>query len=365
MKKVVIFINSLSIGGAERQACILAGGLADRGYDVTLTTYGDVSDLYSFSSKVHRVHLAPGKGKIIKMIAIWKYFILLKTDWVISFTQRSSFFCLRPLIFRSKKTIRVIASERNTTIGDPGRIEKELMGNLYKRVDYIVPNSYKQREHIIKEKPHYEAKTIAITNYTDTNTYFPSPLPGGNVLQIGIFSRYSEQKNCMRFVEVVKKLKEKTSQRFVFNWYGDRFIKDTRQNPMFESMSERVKEYGLNDCIVLNDMTRDVVGEMVKFDACCLPSLYEGFSNSVSEAICCGKPCLVSDVADNGVMVKNRLNGFLFNPLSVDSMVNAFLDFFNLSKEERQQMGNASRERAKALFNLDVFIQKYIDLIES
>lgn len=365
MKRIVIFINSLSIGGAERQACILANGLLDKGYDVTITTYGNVSDFYSCSSDVHRVKIAPGRSKLIKMLSIWRYFLTLRTDCVIGFTQRSCYFCLRPLRFRSRKRIRVIASERNTTIGEPDRIEKELMAHLYKRVDYIVPNSFAQREHIIQVKPQYLNKTITITNYTDVIKYYPTPLPNGKILRVGVFSRYSSQKNCMRFVDVVKQLKEKTSLKFIIEWYGDRYVKDTQPNPMYESMARRIKEYELDDYIKLNNMTHDVIGEMSKFDACCLPSLYEGFSNSVSEAICCGKPCLVSDVADNGVMVKNSVNGFLFNPKDTESMVKAFLDFFQLSPEERQQMGDASREHAEELFNLEVFIQNYINLIES
>lgn len=365
MKKINIFINSLSIGGAERQACILATGLVKKGYDVTITTYGDVSDLYSCGTKVNRNHLAPGGNKLRKIIAIWKYFLTVKTNWVIAFTQRSCSFCLKPLLFRSRKRIKVIASERNTTISKPGRVERELMSYLYRRVEYIVPNSYKQREHIIKEKPQYENKTITITNYTDINKYHPTPLPCGRTVRIGVFSRYSEQKNCLRFVEAIRQLKNNTSQAFCVDWYGDRYLKDIRPNPMFEQMLSKINEYGLEDCIRLNNMTNDVVGEMVNFDACCLPSLYEGFSNSISEAICCGKPCLVSDVADNGVMVKNKINGFLFDPENEVSIVSAFLEFFKLSDEEKQKMGKASRERAEALFDLDVFIGKYCDLIES
>lgn len=365
MSKVVLFINSLSIGGAERQACILADGLVERGYDVTLTTYGNVSDFYTYNPKVHRNQIAPGGGKLLKMISIWRYFLTVKTDWVISFGQRSSSFCLRPLMFRSRKKIRVIASERNTTIGKPGTIEKQLMRSLYHRVDYIVPNSFTQREHIIKAKTQYKDKTIAITNYTDTSKFKPTPLPGEDLMRIGVFSRYAEQKNCVRFVEVVKQLKDHSSQRFVIDWYGDRYIKDTQLNPMFERMSQKIHEYGLTDCIKLHDMIRDVVGEMVKFDACCLPSLHEGFSNSVSEAICCGKPCIVSDVADNGIMVKDGVNGFLFDPEKIESMVSAFTRFFHLTKEERQNMGKESRLRAEQIFDLDAFIQKYVNLIES
>ena len=102
-----------------------------------------------------------------------------------------------------------------------------------------------------------------------------------------------------------------------------------------------------------------------KFDAMCLPSLVEGFSNSISEYICCGKPVICSDVADNSLMVHDGKNGFLFDPTNIDEMVDVVLKFFNLPTEERNMMCIQSRKIAEELFDKESFVQKYIKLIES
>ena len=104
---------------------------------------------------------------------------------------------------------------------------------------------------------------------------------------------------------------------------------------------------------------------MDKYHAVCLPSLHEGFSNSVAEGICSGKPMLVSDVSDNYVMVQDSENGFLFNPQSSDSICDAFLRFFELSFIDMINMGKRSREIAEDLFDKGHFIQQYLDLVES
>lgn len=102
---------------------------------------------------------------------------------------------------------------------------------------------------------------------------------------------------------------------------------------------------------------------MGEYHAICLPSLYEGFSNSIAEGICSGKPMLVSDVSDNGVMVKDGLNGYLFNPNDCESMCEAFVKMCNASEDDMVAMSKKSREIAEALFDEDRFINEYIKLL--
>lgn len=365
MKKITFFINSLSSGGAEHQLVELANGLVERGFDVSIVTFGDEQDHYSCSPSIKRIILAHNKNKVIKLLSIWAYFWAVKTDWVISFGQRENKYCLMPLLFRSNSKIHVIAGERNTTISKPSKQERLLLNYLYQRSDYIVPNSHAQRNHIIQTKPKLTKKTVTITNYTDLTRYHALPLPFDEIIRIGIFARYNTQKNCIRFVEAIRLLKEKTYIRFIVEWYGNQRFKDKQPNPQYINMKKEVEKNGLQECLDLRNLIKDVPSVMQRFDAICLPSLWEGFSNSISEAICCGKPMLVSDVADNSVMVKDGINGFLFDPKDESSIVSAFIKFFALSKEEKQQMGIASRKRAEELFDREKFLDSYENLINS
>ena len=365
MKTILLFINTLSSGGAEHQLVELAEGLVERGYEVTITTFGDVEDHYCYNDAIHRYRIAKGKNRVIKMMGIWKYFCTVKTDWVIAFGQRESSYCLQGLMFRPKRTVHIIAGDRNTTHGSSSCVERLLMRCLYRRADYIVPNSHTQRRHIVSTNIKLESKTVTITNYTDLSIFTATTLPNNDVLRIGVFSRYDVQKNYMRFVEAVNLLKKKSQQLFVIEWYGNQRFKDIKPNPHYLRMKEKVLEYGLQDVLILNNHVKDVASIMPRFDAICLPSLWEGFSNSISEAICCGNHCLVSDVADNGILVKDGENGLLFDPNSEESMVEAFLKFFALLPEEKQRMGDFSRKRAESLFDKERFVDAYIELIES
>lgn len=91
--------------------------------------------------------------------------------------------------------------------------------------------------------------------------------------------------------------------------------------------------------------------------------IYEGFSNSLAEAICCGKPVLAGDVSDNGLMVENGKNGFLFNPINVDDMAKMFCKMLSQSGSKLINMSQESRYKAVQIFDKRTYISKYLEII--
>ena len=359
---VTCFICSLSSGGAEHQMIELTHLLQEKGYKITLATFADIDDHYQMPDKVKRIRIGQGKSGLLKILDIFLFFISVKTDCIISFGQRENLLILVPLLLRPK--IKVIAGERNLTYGKPTFIEWLLMKILYRRANFIVSNSYAQANYIKNTVPHYADKVVTITNYTDLSLYKCNAYTLHDILRIGIFSRYNSQKNCKRFVEAVRLIKEKDKRPFLIEWYGNQYLKDKTSNRDFLSMQELVYHYGLEDVLLLKDHIKDVCSVMEGLDAVCLPSLFEGFSNAISEAICCARPMLVSDVSDNGLMVKDGINGYLFNPLDIDNIASAFIKFFALKEKDCRQMSINSRKIAEELFDAETFVNKYVDLLD-
>lgn len=362
MKHITCFIASLSSGGAEHQLSELAHMLIDNGYKITFVTFADVKDHYVLNKEINRVHICKNNNSIIKSLGVFLYFLKTKTDCIISFGQRENLLVLLPLLFRPK--IKVIAGERNLTIGKQSNIEKILFKYLYKRANWIVPNSYSQNKYLLNNCPHYKNKIKTIINFTDYNKYTTCYNIHNNPLIIGVFSRYSKQKNYERFAFSIKKLKKASPIPFVIYWYGNQKFKDKMPNPEYLRFSKIIKDLQIEDVLKLNNHINNVHEVMARIDAFCLPSLYEGFSNSLSEAICCGKPIIASNVSDNPYMVKDGINGFLFNPYDVDDISNSLLKFLMLSEKEKKNFGIKSREFSIKIFNKDNFIKKYIEIIE-
>lgn len=364
MKKIICFTESLGGGGAEHQIVILSGLLAELGYKVFIVTFADVPDHYDLPNGVCRIKIAENKSRFSKLLHIFFFFMRTNAECVISYRQMSNIRSLLPLFFRRR--VKVICSERNTTLGNPDLYRRFLVHVLYKRADYVVPNSDSQTKYMKNENPKLIPKLRTIHNYTDLDYYKMSSLPRDlDVIKIVILARFSPQKNPIRFVEALRLLKQKTIHPFEVHWYGNQIGNVQGFSPEYLRVKSKVEELGIGDFFFLHPAVKDPSALMSDFHAVCLPSLYEGFSNSIAEAICCGKPMLVSDVADNSVMVHDGVNGFLFDPKQVESICDAFMKFFNLSHEEMEQMAKNSRRIAENLFDKDGFIKQYVELIES
>lgn len=364
MKKITFFICTLSSGGAEHQLAILSSMLADRGYDINIVTYGEnnEADHYSVPNSVKRVRIADGKSKIQKFIGIWRYFLNHKTDCIISFDQRNNFLVSLPLILR-RKHIKFICGERNLSVEPIGLIEKILFNIVYRRVDYIVPNSHSQHDYIQYKYPYLKDKLVTITNYTNPTQYDFFPPTFTNVIKIGVLARYSPQKNYKNFAEAIKIVKATTSIKFEIHWYGRKQMAPNKFEPSFLDFQKIINANSLEDIIVLHDHVKDTISKFHEWDAFCLPSLHEGFSNALSEAICCGKPIIASNVSDNKYMVYEGVNGFLFDPSSPQSMADAIINYLELSNEEKSHFANESRRIALSLFDSIKFINSYEKLL--
>lgn len=362
MKSIVCFIESFTGGGAEHQMQILCDVLYHKGYDLTLVTYADLPDHYPCPSGVKRVTLGKGKSPFGKFLSICYYFLKVKTDCVISYRVACNARVLFPLFLRPK--VKVIVGERNLTIGKRSFFGKLCSNVLYRRANHIVSNSYSQERYLRSLGKQWADKVCTIINYTDINQFSKTMIPKSDeVIRIAVFARFSAQKNAHRFIKMLRELRDISKVPFHVDWFGNRGLEDRSQE--YLNSCQLINDLSLNDVISLKKPVKNPASLMRNYHAVCLPSLYEGFSNSIAEGICSGKPMLVSDVSDNSVMVKDGVNGYLFNPYSIDSMIDAFLKFFQTSLEQKEIMGDKSREIAETLFNAEVFFSKHKHLIES
>lgn len=371
MKRITCFTESLGGGGAEHQMVILAGLLAEEGYDVTLVTYASIPDYYNTPQGVKRVDIGAtwAKGStmkaFLKILNCFRYFLFLNTDCIIAYRQCANLRVLPPLFFRSKKKIKVICSDRNVSMRLRFR-HKLLLNWLYRRADFIVPNSKTQTDFIVSHKPQLQPKLHNIHNYTDLQQFKTSDIPADlSIIKIAIFARYSAQKNPIGLAKAIFELKKRTSHPFEVHWYGAQRDEKGDYNNEYLNIKKTIEELNIGDVLLLYPAIKNPASQMDNYHAVCLASIYEGFSNSIAEGICCGKPMLVSDVSDNSQMVHDGENGFLFNPKQTDSIVEAFMKFLGLSHGEMCRMGQRSREIAEDLFDKKNFISQYIDLIES
>ena len=230
---------------------------------------------------------------------------------------------------------------------------------LFKTVDYIVPNSQTQTSFMLENFPWLSDKTKMIRNYLDLDVFCPSlrPLPDNN--RVIVVGRVVEQKNPIRFIEAIAKVASKGFS-FTVDWYGN-------PHPMsfLADCNHKLKELGIERMFHFYPSTSNIVEKYHNASVFILPSIYEGFPNVLCEAMGCGLPVLASNVCDNGNILADGDNGFLFDPYNVDDISDKLIRFLSQSKDEKLRMGKRSRELAMELFSREKFIQAYMNLINS
>ena len=363
MKQVHCYISSLEGGGAERQMAYLCSFLSEKGYDVTLVTLLDTPSKYNVHSRVKRkcFHYRLSDGiftKVFKKIEIFFYFLTLRTDCIISFLIGPNLQVLKPM--RLRPHIKVIVSERNLVTWSLSKVERNAYCNLYNRANYVVSNSFSMKNYLGNLNPELNSHLFTIVNFTDLEKYKVTPLPLKEKRQIGIFARFQKQKNYERFAKMLKIINAVEHRPFIVRWYGD-----MRADSCYSHFCHLISSYQIGEIIELHDFVSDVPKVMEDIDLICLPSLYEGFSNSIAEAICSGKPVIAGNVSDNSVMIDDGDNGFLFDPYDVDNMKSVFMKALDCENEELNKMSQNSRKKAEKLFSKEEFVNNYIHLIES
>lgn len=357
MKRVLCLIDGLGSGGAQKQLVGLATLLKEKGYDVTFVWYHN-KDFFKpvlENSNIRCIKLQP-RLKVLKIWDIAKVIKKQKEDVVISYLGGPS---ITACILKAcgMKT-KVIVSERNTTQKLTAYNRRKFF--LYRFADKIVPNSYSQERFLKKYYPQYSEKIYTITNFLDNSKYKvrgnwikPKCL---NILTVG---RINPQKNLLRYLQAVAKIKE-TGVSVHFHWYG-RHDKDVAY---WDKVSAVYKELELVDILTFHEPDYEIEKRYYEADAFLLPSIYEGFPNVVCEAMSSGLPILCSNVCDNGDIVEDQKNGFLFNPASVDDIFEKIIAFCSLEQEKIVEFRDQSRKLAIAKFDKNKFIDSYIKLIE-
>ncbi len=118
---------------------------------------------------------------------------------------------------------------------------------------------------------------------------------------------------------------------------------------------ERVSFLGRSDSIpeLLNAM-----------DVYVLPSLTEGISNSLLEAMATALPVVATDTGGNPEVVVNEESGLLF-PVGDDARLGNYLMALETSGDWRQQLGQKARNRVAVEFSMDSMVRKYEEVYES
>jgi sugar transferase (PEP-CTERM/EpsH1 system associated) len=128
--------------------------------------------------------------------------------------------------------------------------------------------------------------------------------------------------------------------------------------PLRDEVAELLKSAGVSNLVWLPG-SRDDTPELLRgFDIFVLPSLAEGISNTILEAMASGLPVVATDVGGNRELVVESETGFLVprsNPKALADAIRVYASDAKL----RHLHGSAGRQRACNEFSLDGMVTEY------
>lgn len=352
-KKILLYINTLEHGGAERVLCNLANQFLNAGNEVVFVASYATKEEYSLNSRVERYNLEnfPSESNILirniqRSLKLRKIVKKVKPDIVISFLPEPNF---RAIAAVSGLKTPIIISVRN----DPekeyaNRIYRYIQKRLYPRADGIVFQTEDAKDWFPKV---IQEKSRIIMNQVDERFFISNSSDEQYYCAIG---RLVEQKNYKMLIESFSVFAKKYPKE-ILRIYGAGSQK--------EQLQKLIQESGMKNNIYLMGITDNVPEVLSKTKVFVMTSNYEGMPNALLEAMAVGVPVISTDCPCGGpkMIIKNWENGVLVPIYDNDALVNAllYLQEHKCCRDEIKEKAKKTAERfrpERVFYEWDSFV---------
>lgn len=123
------------------------------------------------------------------------------------------------------------------------------------------------------------------------------------------------------------------------------------------SLVQAAREAGIEQQVLFTGSCKDIPSILRCFDIYASPSLSEGMSNAVLEAMATALPILATNVGGNKELVREGIEGRLVPAASIQTMANGLIEMAG-SSHERTTQGQNARRRATT-FSLESMAIRY------
>ena len=302
-KEVIFVSNFLGDGGAARVISVLAEGLVNQGYKVTICSYPFKNkEEYHHSDKVDYIKFDMNhqKGVLYKIERITKLRREVKKHKDAIIVSFEYFMNMQTIVAMAGLKNKLIISERN----DPARVggktpTKQLRNFLYRFADCLVCQTQEALEYFPQN---IQKKAVVILNPVKEN--LPERWQGERRKEIVNFCRLEKQKNLPLLIEAFCEFHKKHAD-YTLAIYGD--------GKERESLEEYIRNRKLDDCVTLHHAVSDIHDHIKDAMMFVSSSNYEGLSNSMIEAMAIGLPTICTDCPCGGarMVIRDGENGLL------------------------------------------------------
>ncbi len=343
--KIVIIIDNLIAGGAEKQAVITTKVLKDHGCEVKLISYGSMNFFANYIEE-HNLDFiqitARGRFRIARILELIKVLKQEKPDIVYTFKGTTNIF---------GRVAAKIAKVPHIFAGCRG-IQKTIYFNtiLNKGTEGWIVNCDYLKKHLIEDHKIRDDLVFIVPNAVDekagncrcsrSEARVEFNLPR-EVFVISIVASLRPVKNHYMFLRVAKKLVDRgVNARFVVAGEGDLRVE----------LEEIASDYGLKDHVLFLGRCDKVPVLLRATDLTVHTSITEGLCNAILEAGSAGIPCVSSDNGGAGEILIDGKTGFIVPVDDDDAMVEKVQLLID-NNELRMKMGSCAKEHIRKNFS--------------
>lgn len=303
---ILCIIPTLGHGGAQRVLVELAEHLsATTSYQVSFLIFKGGEDRFYKPNDQIPVHcIDTVQGNSISWLAlsqtpmrVRKKIKYIAPDVIISFQDVANF---PTLLATLGLNCRVIVSERLDPSHHSAAKTRQLVRSLlYPLADRIVV----QTKHIANQMPKITAKQVSIIpNPAPTITTSANPhIPTKNGFRAIAAGRLEDQKNFSFLIDAIAH-----ARLHLAGWHIEIFGEGSQR----KILQDKIESLSLQKHITLRNATEDLGAEMRRSHLYLLTSKYEGFPNTLLEAVAYGLPSIaIRSVSGVEEMVRNNING--------------------------------------------------------
>lgn len=356
--RVLQFLTVFGIGGTERQVLNLVRGLDRSRFGVEVACLNRWGALLP-EIEATGVPITEYKTtSLYNHTAVWNQmkFVnhLRRRDIEIVHTYgfHSNVFAIPPA--RLSRAAALVASIRDT--GEHLTPMQRRVEKLFCRLaDCVVTNAEAVRKRLINEG-YAPEKLVVIHNGIELTRYARKPAEGGlhrelgvssNTPLVAVFARLNELKGIEYFLQAAAGLIERFRDvRFLI-------VGDGASRPELEKCAERL---GLSKHVIFLGFRLDVPTLLSEISVSVLPTLSEGLSNSLLEAMAASVPVVATRVGGNPEVVKGGVTGLLVPPRDAEALARAIAQFLE-QPLLGTRFGLAGRERVIKRFALEQMTQ--------
>jgi glycosyltransferase involved in cell wall biosynthesis len=133
--------------------------------------------------------------------------------------------------------------------------------------------------------------------------------------------------------------------------------------PLRPELEAQARQLGLAQAVTFWGQVDDVSECLARADLFVLPSLSEGLSNALLEAMSAGLPCIASRIGGNTTLIQDGETGLLIVPDAQAELTQALTRLAG-SEPLRQKLGQQARQKVAAEYSLACVAQRYGELYD-